>query len=370
MVSMIFRKSMRLSNAARRSYTVGEITNFMSVDAQRLVETFWYVNQLWVGPFLIITSLYFLYLELGLAAFAGAGILVLLVPINAWLGNINKRLQKLQLENKDERIKLMNEVLKGMKVLKLYAWEKPFMGRVDGIRDAEIDNIRTTAKISAFVSLTFACSPFFVTLTLFAVYTALDPTNNILTADKMFVSISLLNILRLPLVMFPWSIVESIKLMVSLNRINKFLNAEELDPDNVDTNLESSENDVEIDNATLSWDEDNDTLKDINLNIKKGSLTAIVGMVGSGKSSLVSAMLGEMHLKTGKVMRQESVAYVPQQAWIQNMSLKDNILFDKPNKPRHYKRAIQACALIDDLAILSIPVLIIKTIKSRKNLLE
>ena len=353
-VSMVYRKSLRLSNRARRKFTVGEITNLMSIDAQRIVETFPYMNHVWTAPYTIGLALYFLYLELDLAALAGLGALLLIIPVNIWAMQVGLKLQKDQLEKKDARMKLMNEILAGIKVLKLYAWEIPFMKRISDIRNKEISNLRKNAKVMAVSNSTFSISPVIVTLASFGVYVLIDPTR-VLTADTIFVCLSLFNIMRIPLTLFPWALIESIKLFVSFNRINKFLNAEELSDCIRDMDADSTCS-VSLDRASFSWDDisaESSSLEDLSLNVPKGSLVAVVGMVGAGKSSLVSALLGEMEMVSGSASREANVAYVPQQAWIQNMSLKNNVLFEKPYTEGKFKRVLKACALESDLDILA-----------------
>lgn len=137
---------------------------------------------------------------------------------------------------------------------------------------------------------------------------------------------------------------------VSVQRIDKFLNAEELDPDNVTSN--PSENALSITNGTFTWGGETTTLKNINMKVKKGNLTAIVGSVGSGKTSLVSALLGEMQKSSGSVNVDGRIAYVSQQAWIQNATLQDNVTFGKPFNTEFYNKVIDACALRADLAML------------------
>lgn len=137
---------------------------------------------------------------------------------------------------------------------------------------------------------------------------------------------------------------------VSVKRINKFLNSEEIDSKNV--THETSENALQVEDGTFTWSSPMLTLKNINLKVKKGNLTAIVGQVGSGKTSLISALLGEMDKVTGSVNVDGSIAYVPQQAWIQNATLQDNILFGRPINQKFYDEVIAACALDPDLAML------------------
>lgn len=137
---------------------------------------------------------------------------------------------------------------------------------------------------------------------------------------------------------------------VSVKRINHFLNSEEIDPSNVTNN--ASEYGLQITNGTFTWGGEQVTLKNINLRVKKGNLTALVGQVGSGKTSVVSALLGEMQKLNGFVNVDGSVAYVPQQAWIQNATLQDNILFGQPLDNEWYNKVIDACALRPDLLML------------------
>lgn len=141
-----------------------------------------------------------------------------------------------------------------------------------------------------------------------------------------------------------------IQVGVSLKRINKFMNSEEINPNNVTTN--PSENALSIDEGNFTWGGESTTLKNINMKVKKSKLTALVGPVGCGKTSLLSALLGEMEKINGAVNVDGRIAYVPQQAWIQNATLKDNILFGRPLNEEFYEKVIEACALSADLAML------------------
>ena len=252
----------------------------------------------------------------------------------------------------------MNEIIAGMKVLKLYAWEIPFNQRIVKIRDVEIAMIKKTAYYFGVLTSSFTITPVIVCLLSFGTYVAIDPINNVLTADKVFVCISLLNIIRLPLIMFPYALTETVKLVLSLKRIEEFLNAEELKQENVleyNSNNNSSSNSIEIRKACYTWGDGKDTfpIKDVSLDVKRGTLVAVVGEVGSGKSSLLSAMLGEMNHLSGTIMLDGKVAYVPQQPWIQNMTLKENIIFSNPIEEDKYNKVIENCALTDDLTILT-----------------
>ncbi|XP_054263384.1 multidrug resistance-associated protein 1 isoform X4 [Macrosteles quadrilineatus] len=353
LISAIYRKALRISNTARKESTVGEVVNLMAVDAQRFMDLTAYLNMIWSAPLQISLALYFLWQTLGPSVLAGLAVMIVLIPINGWVANKVKTLQIKQMKYKDERVKLMNEILSGIKVLKLYAWEPSFEQQVLKIRAKEMKVLKTAAYLNACTSFIWACAPFLVSLVTFAVYVLIDE-RNILDAKTAFVSLSLFNILRFPLSMLPFLITNMVQTGVSIKRINKFMNSEELDPNSVQHDHSESDP-VVVENGTFSWgtEQEQDTvLRNITLRVKQNSLVAIVGTVGSGKSSLLSAILGEMDKITGRVNTKGSIAYVPQQAWIQNATLKDNILFGKSCEPTNYTKVVRACALQQDFDML------------------
>ncbi|XP_075422206.1 multidrug resistance-associated protein 1-like isoform X3 [Ascaphus truei] len=352
-VGVVYRKALIISNSSRRTSTVGEIVNLMSVDAQRFMDLATYINMIWSAPLQVILALYLLWQNLGPSVLAGVAVMILLVPVNAVIAVKTKKYQVAQMKCKDSRIKLMNEILNGIKVLKLYAWEIAFKEKVLGIRQEELKVLKKSAYLSAVGTFTWVCAPFLVALSTFAVYVLIDK-NNVLDAEKAFVSLALFNILRFPLNMLPMVISSMVQASVSLKRLRVFLSHEELEPDSIIRGPnKDTEGSIDIRNATFSWSKnDPPSLKEINISIPDGSLIAVVGQVGCGKTSLLSALLGEMEKKEGCVFVKGSVAYVPQQAWIQNASLKNNVMFGRERKDALYKRVIEACALLPDLDIL------------------
>ncbi|XP_060528661.1 multidrug resistance-associated protein 1-like [Cylas formicarius] len=350
LTATIYKKSLRISNAARREKSSGEIVNLMAVDANKFQELTMFLNLIWSGPLNIILAMYFLWQELGPSVMAGLAVMLLLIPVNGFIVRLTKRLQLRNMKNKDERVKQMNEILNGIKILKLYAWEPSFQQQIMKIRNKEVSVMRKSAYLGAANAFIWNFVPFMVTCVTFATYVLIDE-KNVLDASKAFVSLSLFNILRMPMSMLPSVVSNLVQTYVSLKRINGFLNADERDPDNV-LHDPTETDPLIIDNGIFSWGDD-PILKNIDLRIPKGSLTAVVGMVGSGKSSLISALLGEMEKLGGRVNTVGSVAYVPQQAWIQNATVKDNILFGKPFDKIRYNKVLEACALKTDLEILA-----------------
>uniref|UniRef100_A0A8C6XH06 ABC-type glutathione-S-conjugate transporter n=1 Tax=Naja naja TaxID=35670 RepID=A0A8C6XH06_NAJNA len=338
-VGMVYRKSLVITNSAKRSSTVGEIVNLMSVDAQRFMDLTTFLNMLWSAPLQICLALYFLWQALGPSVLAGVAVMVLLIPLNAVIAMKTRAFQVEQMKYKDARIKLMNEILSGIKVLKLYAWETSFAEKVLEIRRNELRVLKKSAYLNSISTFAWISAPFLVALTTFAVFVSVDE-KNVLDAEKAFVSLSLFNLLRFPLNMLPQVISNIVQTNVSLQRIQHFLSHDELDPNCVETKSIAPGN-------TLLW-----LILNINWLVPTGSLVAIVGQVGCGKSSLVSALLGEMEKLSGDVAVKGSVAYVPQLPWIQNATLKDNILFGHPLNELKYQTVLEACALKQDLEML------------------
>ena len=235
--------------------------------------------------------------------------------------------------------------------MKLYAWEPSFSLKILDIRRGEIKSLKKVAYMNAFTTFLWTCAPFLVAVSSFTVYVLIDE-NNILDAQTAFVSLTYFNLLRAPLNFLPALLVYLIQCAVSLKRVNKFMNSEELDPLNV-THDNDFNHPVYAEHADFTWENEADpSLKDITLRIDEGSLVAVVGQVGSGKSSILSALLGEMKRTKGVVNVRGKVAYTSQQAWIQNGTLQDNIIFGKRLNKDLYERVIDACALKPDIEML------------------
>uniref|UniRef100_A0A8P4KGC8 ABC-type glutathione-S-conjugate transporter n=1 Tax=Dicentrarchus labrax TaxID=13489 RepID=A0A8P4KGC8_DICLA len=352
-MGLVYRKCLLISSAARQQCTLGEIINLVSADTQKLMDFVVYFNCIWVTPIEITLCFYFLWQLLGPPALAGIAAVVLIFPLNGFIAKVRSRLQEVQMNFMDGRIKLMNEILSGVKILKFYAWEEAFLRRVGVLRDGELHALKKSQILYSVSLASFNSSSFLIALSVFGVYVLTDE-RNVLDAQKIFVSVALINILKTPLSQLPFAMSTTMQAIVSLRRLVKFLHQDELKPDNVERLPHSTDGDcVVIEGGSFSWTSDGlPCLQGINMKVKTGLLVAVVGNVGSGKSSLLSAMLGEMERRSGFVSIKGSVAYIPQQAWIQNASLKDNILFGGERKESWYHRVLEACALLQDLDIL------------------
>lgn len=196
LISAIYRKALRISSAAKKDTTVGEIVNLMAVDAQRFTELISYFHDLWSGPLVMGIAIWLLWRQLGVAVFAGLAVMIFMIPISGVFAAKLQSLQVTQMEIKDERVKSMNEVLSGMKVLKLYAWEPSFENLILGIRNKELKVLKKAALFNAGTFFTWSLAPFLVSLTSYCTFVLLG---NTLDPNIAFVSMTLFNILAFPM---------------------------------------------------------------------------------------------------------------------------------------------------------------------------
>lgn len=196
LISAIYRKALRISVGAKKDTTVGEIVNLMSVDAQRFNDMINYFHDVWSGPVIMGIAIWLLYRQLGVAVFAGLGVMILMIPVSGVLYSRLEKLQVGQMAVKDERVKSMNEILTGIKVLKLYAWEPSFEKLVAETRDKEIKILRSIAILNAGSYFSWTLTPFLVSMVSFITFVLLGGD---LFPNVAFVSITLFNILQFPM---------------------------------------------------------------------------------------------------------------------------------------------------------------------------
>lgn len=350
-MASVYKKALTLSNRARKQYTVGETVNLMSVDAQKLMDVTNFIHLLWSNVLQIALAIYFLWAELGPSVLAGVGVMVILIPINGVLATRNRAIQVKNMKNKDSRLKIMNEILSGIKILKYFAWEPSFQNQVHNLRKKELRNLLRFGQLQSAIMFLLYLTPVLVSVITFSVYVLVD-SSNVLDAQKAFTSITLFNILRFPMSMLPMLISSMLQASVSTERLEKYLGGDDLDTSAIRHDC-NSDKAVQFSEASFTWDHDlGVTIQDVNLDIMPGQLVAVVGTVGSGKSSLMSAMLGEMENVHGHITVKGSVAYVPQQSWIQNGTIKENILFGSELDEKKYQQVLEACALLPDLEVL------------------
>ncbi|TMW62698.1 hypothetical protein Poli38472_005316 [Pythium oligandrum] len=372
-VTAVFKKSLVLSASARQKKTTGEITNLMSIDAQRLQDLTPYLHGIWYSFFQIIVSCVLLWQQIGVATFAGVAVMILLIPLMAVISKGMRRLQLKLMKVKDERIKICHEVLSGIKVIKMKAWENSFAQRVMSYRDDELRRLRIYILAQSASSTIFTLVPSIVTVMSFLTYVLLGNTLDVGTA---LTSLALFNILRFPLMMLPQVINNIVEASVSFERLRNFF----LEEERVKVGSGSlTEVGVALKNADFKWDSvpsasatpalksqelaskteivspkayDAPTLENISFSGKSGQLHAIVGQVGSGKSTFLSGILGDARCTKGEVSLRGSVAYVSQQPFIQNATVRENICFGLPFDAARYEEAVRVSCLKKDLQIL------------------
>ncbi|KAM3748774.1 hypothetical protein ACB098_05G133800 [Castanea mollissima] len=351
LVAAIFRKSLRLTHEGRKNFSSGKITNMVTTDANALQQVCQQLHGLWSAPFRIVVAMVLLYQQLGVASLLGSLLLVLMVPTQTVVLSKMRKLTKEALQWTDKRVGLMNEILAAMDTVKCYAWETSFLSKVQSIRNDELSWFRKAQLLSAFNSFILNSIPVVVTVTSFGLFTLLGGN---LTPARAFTSLSLFSVLRFPLNMLPNLLSQVVNAKVSLQRLEELLLAEErvLQPN---PPLEPGLPAISIKDGYFSWDSkaDNATLSNINLDIPVGSLVAVVGATGEGKTSLISAMLGELPpVGDSSVIIRGTVAYVPQISWIFNATVRENILFGSKFEPTRYWKAIDVTAMQHDLDLL------------------
>uniref|UniRef100_A0A914YYI3 Uncharacterized protein n=1 Tax=Panagrolaimus superbus TaxID=310955 RepID=A0A914YYI3_9BILA len=354
LTATVYKKTLRLSNGARRDRSVGEIVNLMAIDIDRFQQITPATHQYWSTPLQISIALFFLWQQIGISVVSGVAVMLLLLPINFFITMAIRKSQVAQMKVKDNRTKMVNEVLNGIKVIKLYAWEPPMESVITNLRNKELALIRKAAFLRTLSDMLNCASPFLVALCTFTTFILLD-SKNVLTPQIAFVSLTLFNQLRTPMSTVAELISQTVQVFVSNRRLVDFFIADELEDYVEKIPTDSRDDDIiEMKDASMAWDREIGvpSLHNININVPKGQLIAIVGKVGAGKSSTLMSLLGEMERLRGHIGVHGTVAYVPQQPWMQNQTVRHNITFGKCFDEYFYSRVMDACALYQDMSIL------------------
>uniref|UniRef100_K1QJA3 Multidrug resistance-associated protein 1 n=1 Tax=Magallana gigas TaxID=29159 RepID=K1QJA3_MAGGI len=298
LMSALYRKVLKVGNISRQKSSVGEILNLMSVDTSTISDSMPLIGMWFESLLEIMFSLYFLYEILGYAVFAGCGLMVLLVPVNAYLSSKSFKVIEDHMKLNDDRIKLLSEVINGIKILKLYAWEMIFKDKIIAKRKTELRKLLNLKILERILETLFHITPFIVIFATFLTYILIN--DRPLDAKTVFVSLSFFNILKFSIEMVSRSVQENMKFYVAIKRIQKFLNSDDLIECNM-KRMDQREIAIRISNGTFAWNWNSSVLERINMEVHEGKLVALVGNVGQGKSSLLSAILGELTKLKGTV---------------------------------------------------------------------
>ncbi|KAI3689823.1 hypothetical protein L2E82_47793 [Cichorium intybus] len=343
----IFKKQLRLSNDARLMYSAGQIMNYATVDATRIGEVpFWFHN-IWTIALQICLGIFIIYYSIGVATIAALLAIVLIVVGNIPLGKLQHKYITKLMAAQDRRLKAITEAISNMKVLKLYAWERHFREVAGKLRTEEIKWLTKVMSQRGFFILMFWSSPAIVAVVTFWTCYLLGIR---LDASNVFTFLATIRIIQEPIQIITDVAAVFIEARVALTRVLEFLQAPELQKDGKNhENVE--ERSVVIKCESISWNDDSSkpTLVDVNLEVLTGKKVAICGEVGSGKSTLISAILGEVPNIKGTIEVNGKVAYVAQTAWIQTGTVRDNILFGNVMDEEKYQYVIAKCSLVKDM---------------------
>jgi ABC-type multidrug transport system fused ATPase/permease subunit len=416
LTSQIFAKAMKLSNRAKAGgkqtddagqkptegdsskapakdagkdtlgWSNGRITTLLGVDVDRIDTASGMLHMIWVSPIGLIVALIILIVNIGYSALAGYALLVVGTIALAWGMRFLVRFRRAINKITDQRVTLTREILYSVRFVKFFGWESSFLKRLEAVRNREIGSIRRLLFVRHAIVVCMVSLPTFASLLSFLTYSL---TDHGMSPDRIFSSLALFNVLRMPLIMLNLTITQTTDAWTALNRIQEFLQAEEKsDPVEWDTTMDKA---IEVEHASFTWEQvqsnkeeekkkeekpkrnqlppkvatpsgtpDNNSdvtehvpfkLNDITFEAGRNELLAVIGTVGCGKSSLLAALAGDMRLTEGKIRMGATRSFCPQYAWIQNVTVRENILFGSGYDEELYDRVIDACALRADLEI-------------------
>ncbi|KAF9589026.1 hypothetical protein IFM89_018265 [Coptis chinensis] len=348
---LIYRKGQTLSIQSRQVHSSGEIANFMNIDAGRIGSFSTFVHDWWKVPIQIVLGVLILYKNVGLASVAAFIAAVLVMLANVPAAKQQETLLMKLMESKDGRMATTSEILRNMKILKLQGWEMKFLSKIVELRKTEEGWLKRFQLVIAIVTLIINAGPIFVSVATFGACVIMRIP---LQSGRVLSAIATIRVLQDPILGLPQTISVAAQTMVSLDRITSYLRLNDLQMDMIEKLPSTSKVAVEINNGCFSWDSSSTpTLSDVNFQVFHGMRVGVCGTVGSGKSSLLSCILGEMYKVSGTIKLRGRKAYVGQSPWIQSGNIEENILFGKEMDRERYERVLEACSLKKDLEVLS-----------------
>ena len=419
---IVFRKALGLAYEQRQRFGVGPICSFMQVDSTKLGNAAAFMHELWSIPVQMAVGCYMLFSYLGWSGIIGCGIMFVVLPLNLLISKKLRAYNERLMKARDRRVDFMNEVLQGMKALKLYAWEPLLMSQVEKKRAHELRQLRGHQLWLAAIIFCLNALPSLVTSTCFILYATVFGER--IEPQIAFPALITFNIITIPLLILPFILNAFIDVLTVNKRLSRFLNAadrEAISLDEPTSPLDGGETPlahdghyttaspaapggcaIEITGGAFRWPEvvlDKDkqeadekkraaddshrrrrrrwaspwpwrtlvdpaasapaaseaapaTLSGLDLRLTCGALVGVAGPVASGKTSLLLSLVGDMPRLSGRVVVRGRVAYCAQDAWIQNASLRSNVLFGQPFDSQYYAKVIAACCLDTDLEIL------------------
>ncbi|XP_072399246.1 probable multidrug resistance-associated protein lethal(2)03659 [Diabrotica undecimpunctata] len=383
--SLIYRKALRLSKSALAETTIGQMVNLLSNDVDRFDNSIFYFQYTYVAPIEMLVVMYLLYHNIGTTALAGAVLLLSIIPLQFWLGKKTSKFRLQTANRTDERVRLMNEIITGIQVIKMYTWEYPFTKLVEFVRMKEMKYIRFTSIIRAIL---MSCALLLNRCAVGICILVYVLTGNTLTATYAYAITSYYRLLYTVTNYFPSAVSLSAELYVSIKRIQTFLLYDEVSAEiapptetfstskgsklwltggskatlntgskltlSGEPRLRGPDASISIRNASAKWlkslNENN--LDNINFDVIAGNVVAVIGTVGSGKTTLLHVIMKELELQSGSVNVRGIVSYASQEPWLFGGSIRQNILFGQKFDQRKYDDVVRACALKRDFNLL------------------
>ncbi|CAH9144582.1 unnamed protein product [Cuscuta epithymum] len=354
LVAKVYRKGLTLSSQSKKGRTSGEIINFMAVDANSIRNLWFFVHDCWLIFVQLGLAMAILYKNLGLSCIATLIATVGLGLLNFAIGISQQKFQEKVMGSKDERMNVTSEALRNMRLFKLQSWEAQFLSRIMEHRKEEAGWLKKYMYYSSLSEFISWNGPTLVSVTTFMACRLMGTS---LDSAKILSALAVFRILQEPINELPYTISMLVQIRVSLDRIAAFLSLDDMARDAVEKLPRGSSGNtaIEIIDGTFTWDNNVESpfLREINVAASHGMRVAVCGSVGSGKSSLLSCILGEMVKVSGMVKVCGTMAYVAQSPWIQSGTIEENILFGKEMDREMYGRILEGCALSKDLEILS-----------------
>ncbi|XP_052903481.1 ATP-binding cassette sub-family C member 4-like [Anopheles moucheti] len=350
--AMIYRKILKLSNTT--DGLSGTVINLMANDVSRFDYAVIFFHDLWKGPVELVIVAVFVYREIGPAGMIGIGFLLLFIPIQAWFGKKSAGFRMRAALATDERVRLTNEIIHGIQVIKMYVWELPFEQMMRKLRSKEVTALRGSAIIKSVLFALRIVPKVSIFLTLVA-YVYFD---NALTARRVYMLISFFSVIHHSMVEFwPLAVTSAAEGWISLKRIQEFLlqtSVQKAHQKQGHLNQRSSGDPfVEFTAAYSTWPNSHFSLQDISFRVDATNhrTVAIIGSIGAGKSTLLNMIIGEQCATKGQVTVNGTISYCPQNPWLFEGTIKQNVIFLEPYDEKRYRTVLSVCALEHDIEI-------------------
>ncbi|KAH8359394.1 hypothetical protein KR093_006509 [Drosophila rubida] len=376
--SLMYRKSLRLSRTALSDTSIGQVVNLLSNDVGRFDGILLTLHFIWLAPLELLMVTYFMYEKIGIACLFGVALMLLFLPLQAYLAKKTSALRLRTAMRTDERVRMMNEIISGIQVIKMYAWEKPFGKLVELARRKEMNCIKKVNYIrGVLIAFGISLSRMFIFVSLVG-YVLLG---NVLNAGQAFFITAYFNLLQRAVTnFFPMGITQFAELLVSIKRLETFMLREEtlvgqisgkpneigtsydkengsiITSGNGDASKANGKDDVlvEFSEFQAKWTSKvtENTLDNINLQMRRRQLVAVVGPVGAGKSSLIQSILGELPAHKGSLKVNGTFSFATQEPWLFTGTVRENILFGLTLDKHRYRTVVKKCALERDFELL------------------